>query len=72
MPGRLTIGGKVALLIVGRQDLIAESKKKKSTDISSEDLRCLARDVFPVADRVEFHDHGGVRVLKGRCGGGRV
>lgn len=66
MPGKLTIAGKVALLIVGRQDLIDGSKTKKAPDISYEDLRHLVRKVFPVAERVEFRDHGGIRVLKDR------
>lgn len=66
MPGKLTIAGKVALLIVGRQDLIAGSKSKKMVDIDYDDLRTLVRKVFPIAERVEFHDHGGIKVLKDR------
>lgn len=66
MPGKLTIGGRVALLIVGRQDLIEASKAKKAPDISYEDLRHLIRKVFSVAERVEFRDHAGIRVLKDR------
>jgi hypothetical protein len=69
MPGKLTIGGKVALLIVGRQDLISGSRGKKASDIGMEDLRCLAGRVFPVADRVEFHEKSGVSVLKDRFTG---
>ena len=69
MSGRLTIGGRVALLVVGRKDLIRGSRKKKAVDIGMEDLRCLAGRVFPVADRVEFHEKSGVSILKDRFTG---